>query len=454
MDSTYDDANQHSGRVTSDEQHAGRTLTADVCLVGLGYVGLPLAVEFDAAGHRVTGYDLDEDKVDALQRGVDTSGDLGNQTIAESEVRFTADPQSIGDAEYVVVAVPTPVDENDHPNLDFVEGAASMVGGQMSPGTTVVVESTVYPGATREVVVPALADASGLEFGEDFFVGYSPERMAPGDPDHGLRDVVKVVSGQNEAVLEDVASLYETVVDAGVHRAPAIEVAEAAKVVENIQRDVNIALVNELTMAFEHMDADIDSWAVLEAAGTKWNFHDYRPGLVGGHCIPVDPYFFTYQSKRNGFVPDLTLTGREVNESMPGHVSELTIKALNDSGKTLKDSRVLILGVAYKPDVADIRMSKVADVVSHLEEYGIDVAAMDPHVDAGTIRDAFGVEPVTDGSFSGFDGIILATPHREFEALSYAEVAERLNDDPVLIDVTGAVEAARVDGNGITYRRA
>ena len=453
MDSTYD-AERQAGRFRNDDQRGARSRTARICLVGLGYVGLPLAVSFDDAGHHVAGYDLDEEKIATLQRGIDTTGDVGDEAVAHSEVAYTADPTSIGGVDYAIITVPTPVDEHDHPNLDFVESAATMVGQWMSTGTTVVLESTVYPGATREVVVPALAEASGLEAGEEFFVGYSPERMTPGDPGHDLRNVVKIVSGQDDSVVEDVASLYETIVEAGVHRAPSIEVAEAAKVVENVQRDVNIALVNELAMAFEHMDVDLDTLAVLEAASTKWNFHDYRPGLVGGHCIPVDPYFFTYQSKRDGFVPRLTLTGRDVNESMPGHVSELTIKALNQAGKTLKHSRVLVLGVTYKPDVPDTRMSKVADVVVRLREYGIDVAAMDPYVGAGTIREEFDADPVADGSFDGFDGVVLATPHRQFRELDLASLAERLDDDPVLIDVTGAIDGDRADANGIAYRRA
>jgi len=451
MDTRFDGTEGRPGLLETGRRHGGPGSTARICLVGLGYVGLPLAVEFDAAGHRVTGFDLDEAKVGALARGIDTTGDLGDEAISSSDVGFSADPAAIEGADYVIIAVPTPIDENDQPDLGYVADAGRTVGRWMSPGTTVVLESTVYPGATREVLVPALAEASGLEPGEEFFVGYSPERLTPGDPRHGLRDVVKIVSGETDEVLEDVAALYETIVEAGVHRAPTIEVAEAAKIVENVQRDVNIALVNEFAMAFQRMADGLDWRAVLEAAGTKWNFHDYRPGLVGGHCIPVDPYFFTYQSKRAGFVPELTLAGRAVNESMPAHVATRTIKALNDHGKPLRGSRVLVLGLTYKPDVADTRMSKVASVVDGLREYDISVAGTDPYLDAATIREEFGIEPVPLGEFAGFDALLLATPHAAFRELDFASVASQMNESPVLVDVVASLDADRLAGSGLDY---
>ena len=447
MNSTLDEPRRQLASSKSDVRPDERTTR--VCVVGLGYVGLPLAVAFDRAGHHVTGFDTDAEKIDTLLGGVDTTGDVGNEAVAESEVAYTSDPYDIRSASFVVIAVPTPIDETNQPDMSFVEGAGRTVGRSLTPGTTVVLESTVYPGATREVLVPALSEASGLTPGEDFSVGYSPERATPGDPDHGREDVVKVVSGQDEAVLEAVAQLYETIVDAGVHRAPSIEVAEAAKVAENVQRDVNIALVNELTMAFERLD--VDTWAVLDAAGTKWNFHDYRPGLVGGHCIPVDPYFFTYQSQRDGFVPKLTLAGRSVNESMPAHVSELAIKALNASGKAPSDCRVAVLGVTYKPDVPDVRTSKVTDVVDRLREYDVSLFGMDPYVDDGTLREVFDLEPVPDGTLSGLDGAILATPHAEYRSLDFEGLAGELAEDAVFVDVTAAVDGDRLSRCGITY---
>ncbi|MXV64124.1 nucleotide sugar dehydrogenase [Natronorubrum sp. JWXQ-INN-674] len=436
---------------TFEHTEDGVAQTATVCVVGLGYVGLPLAVGFARSNYRVIGYDVDESTVERLRAGTDTTGDLSDEAVQDDDITYTTDAAEIRDADYVIIAVPTPIDGDEQPDLSYVESAATTVGSKMGPGTTVVLESTVYPGSTREVLVPALEDASDLAAGSDFFVGYSPERATPGDEEHGLADVVKVVSGQNEAVLEDVASLYESVVDAGVHRAPSIEVAEACKVVENTQRDLNIAFVNELSMALERLD--VDGQAVLEAAGTKWNFHDYRPGLVGGHCIPVDPYFLTYRSAREGFDPELMRTSRKVNESVPDYVAELTIKALNECHKTLRDSRVLVLGLAYKPGVGDIRSSKVTDVVDTLREYDIDVKGFDPFTDDDAVRESLGIDVQDRLSFEGFDAVLLATPHAEFEQLDLEAVASQLAADPALIDVTGALEEAPATEAGFVYRR-
>ncbi|MDQ2051481.1 nucleotide sugar dehydrogenase [Natronolimnohabitans sp. A-GB9] len=443
----------HSSDEGSASEHVddASAREATICVVGLGYVGLPLAVGFAQSNYRVVGYDVDESTVERLQSGVDTTGDLSDDVIQAGDVSYTTDATRIGDADYVVIAVPTPIDEDDRPDLSYVKSAATTVGAEMNPGTTVVLESTVYPGTTREVLVPALESASEMTAGEDFFVGYSPERATPGDEEHGLADVVKVVGAQNEKVLDDVATLYESVVDAGVHRAPSIEVAEASKVVENTQRDLNIAFVNELSMALERMD--IDAKAVLEAAGTKWNFHDYRPGLVGGHCIPVDPYFLAYRSSQAGYEPELVCASREVNESVPNHVAELTMKALNECHKTLRESRVLVLGLSYKPGVGDIRSSKVADVVDRLEEYDIDVAGFDPFADDETVRDAFGIEVQETLSFEGFDAVVLATPHAEFERLDLEAVAAELDSHPALIDVNGSFDDDTAREAGFVYRR-
>ncbi|ELY77352.1 nucleotide sugar dehydrogenase [Natrinema gari] len=439
------------GGTALEHSRTQSTNAATICVVGLGYVGLPLAVGFARSNYRVIGYDVDDVTVSRLQEGIDTTGDLSDDAIQDGDISYTTDATDIGAADYVIIAVPTPIDDDDRPDLGYVESAATTVGSKMGPGTTVVLESTVYPGTTRETLVPALEDASGLTAGTDFFVGYSPERATPGDADHGLEDVVKVVSAQTETVLEDVATLYESIVDAGVHRAPSIEVAEACKVVENAQRDLNIAFVNELTMALDTMD--IDGRAVLEAAGTKWNFHEYRPGLVGGHCIPVDPYFFAYRSAQEGFDPELMQTGRQVNESVPDHVAELTIKALNQCHKTLRESRVLVLGLAYKPDVGDIRSSKIGTVIDELQEYDIDVAGFDPFADDEAARESFGIEIQDRLSFEGFDAVVLATPHEEFDHLDLGTVADDLADEPALIDVTGAVDEDVAADAGLAYRR-
>ncbi|WP_306054397.1 nucleotide sugar dehydrogenase [Natronococcus wangiae] len=438
------------GDVLLEQSVEERVQDATVCVVGLGYVGLPLAVGFAQADYRVIGFDVDDSKVETLQNGVDTTGDLSDDDILDGDVTYTTDAAAIRDADYVLVTVPTPV-EDERPNLAFIESAAETLGEHVERGTTVVLESTVYPGVTREVFAPAIEDASGLEAGEDFFVGYSPERATPGDGEHSLENVVKVVSGQNETVREDVATLYESVVDAGVHRASSIEVAEACKVIENVQRDVNIALMNELSMVFEEMG--LDTHEVLEAAGTKWNFHDYRPGLVGGHCIPVDPYFFAHRAKKAGADPELILTGRKVNESMPGHVADLTVKALNDCHKTLRESRVLVLGLSYKRNVADIRSSKVANVIDQLQEFDVDIVGHDPHADGEAVERAFDIDVQESLSFENFDGVLLATPHAEFERIDLEEMATALNDDAALVDVAGVFDADDATEEGLVYRR-
>ena len=459
MNSTISDTekrtdDRYTGSRTGSDTNARHTdeetREATICVVGLGYVGLPLAVGFAQADYRVIGYDVDESTVERLRAGRDTTGDLGDDAVQNDELSYTTNPGAIANADYVIVAVPTPIDDDDSPDLSYVEAAARTVGSKLTAGTTVVLESTVYPGTTRDVLVPCLEEPSGLTAGEDFFVGYSPERATPGDADHGLEDVVKVVSGQTDAVLEDVAALYESVVDAGIHRAPSIEVAEASKVVENAQRDLNIAFVNELSIALDHMD--VDTQAVLEAAGTKWNFHDYRPGLVGGHCIPVDPYFLAHRSTQAGFEPELLLTGRTVNESMPDRVAELTIKALNRCHKTLCESRVLVLGLSYKPGVGDVRSSKVADVVDALAEYDVHVEGFDPFISNDVARESFALEVQERLSFEGFDAILLATPHAEFEHLDLEATASELAEDPALVDVTGALEEADAETAGFVYR--
>ncbi|KTG08392.1 nucleotide sugar dehydrogenase [Haloprofundus marisrubri] len=427
----------------------GRTET--ICVVGLGYVGLPLAVHFDRVDQQVIGYDIDDDKIGTLSEGVDTTGDLSDAVVADSDVEFTSDPATITDADYVIVTVPTPVDEMENPDLRFVESAGETVGEHMTPDTTVVLESTVFPGATRSVLAPALEEASGLTEGEEFFVAYSPERATPGDEKHGLRDVVKVVGADDPAVLEDVADLYECVVDAGVHRTSSLEAAEASKVVENVQRDLNIALMNELAVAFDRIG--INTQEVLDAAGTKWNFHDYSPGLVGGHCIPVDPFYFAYRSKMEGYVPELTLKARDVNRRMPEHVSELALKTLNDCGNVLGESRVVVLGLTYKPNVADIRTSKVDGVIDTMQEYGVDVLGFDPYADPEQTSQAFGIDVMDQPSFENADGIVLATPHDVFESLDLDAAREEMNDDPFLLDVCGELDAEEVVGHGFTYRR-
>ncbi|UPV76857.1 nucleotide sugar dehydrogenase (plasmid) [Halorussus limi] len=443
--------NENTDRTSVMDREEATPKSVPVCLVGLGYVGLPLAVEFDHAGQRVLGYDIDEERIERLRRGEDVTEEVGDAAIAESDVQFTADPAAIADAEYVCITVPTPVDEFQNPDFRYVEQAGHTVGEHLTPDTTVVLESTVYPGATRDVLVPALEAASGLAADEEFHVAYSPERTSPGDDDHGIREVVKVVGADDPDVREDVAALYESVVGAGVHRVSSIEAAEAAKCIENVQRDINIALVNELSIVFHQMG--LDTQEVLDAARTKWNFHDYSPGLVGGHCIPVDPFYFAYGSEMQGYTPKLTLKGREINEYMPKHVGEVTLKALNDAGKVLRESEVLVLGLAYKPNVADIRTSEVQGVIDVLREYDVDVAGYDPHADDDAMRDHFDIEVRESPSFEDADCVLVATAHDTFERLDLAAAADAAADDPVLMDVNGTFDAETAEDGGFVYRR-
>ncbi|WP_122088976.1 nucleotide sugar dehydrogenase [Halalkalicoccus subterraneus] len=425
--------------------------TKTVCIVGLGYVGLPLASAFDEEGLDVIGFDVDEEKIAELSEGRDPTGEIGDDVVSKSGIEFTTDPAPIERADYAIITVPTPVDSMKNPNLDFVESAGRTVGEHLSTGTTVVLESTVYPGVTRDVLGPAIEEASGLTQGEEFNMGYSPERLSPGT-DKSLREVKKIVSGDTDETLEDLAALYGTIIDAGLYHAETIEAAEAAKVLENIQRDVNIAVVNELALICDHMG--LDTQEVIDAASSKWNFHPYTPGLVGGHCIPVDPLFLVHGSERAGYSPKLILQAREVNEYMPKHTAELTLKALNKSGKVLQDSRLVVLGLAYKPNVGDLRTSEIGGVITTLAEYGIECDGYDPLAPDEKIRESFGIDPLSEMDFDGADGIVLATPHDEvLEEFDLRAAKEQLADDPVLVDVKGVLDQAEVEEVGYAYRK-
>ncbi|OYR39223.1 nucleotide sugar dehydrogenase [Halorubrum sp. Ib24] len=425
--------------------------SATVCVVGLGYVGVPLAVAFDEQGYDIVGYDIDPDRVAEFRNDRDPTEELGDDRIADSQIRFTDDPTAIRDADYVLITVPTPLDSGQNPELAFVRSAAETVAEHVSEDTTIVLESTVYPGVTRDTVAPIVEEGSGFTLGDEFHVGYSPERLSPGDQGRTLQEAVKIVSADTARSLEELAALYDSAVDAGVYRAPSIETAEAAKVLENVQRDLNIALMNEMAIICDHLG--LDTSEVIDAAATKWNFHDYSPGLVGGHCIPVDPLYLAHGSERAGFSPKLIFQGREVNEYMPKHVAEVTVKAFNAVGTVPRDARLLILGAAYKPNVGDIRTSEVKSLVAALGEYDVDCAVCDPVVDDEVIADAFGTETATLGSFDDFDGIVLATPHDAFADLDYERVAESLNSDPVFVDVDGVADRDEIGRAGYEYRR-
>ena len=421
-----------------------------VSIIGLGYVGLPVAVAFGKRS-RVIGFDIDTVRIEELRRGVDRTGEVEPADLAEADVRFTSDASALREADFHVVTVPTPIDETRQPDLRSLLGAARTVGRHLDPGDVVVFESTVYPGATEEVCVPVLEDASGLACGTDFTVGYSPERINPGDREHTLTRIPKIVAGQDEATLGIVASVYESVVTAGIHRAATIQVAEAAKIIENTQRDLNIALMNELAMLFARMD--IDTLDVLAAAGTKWNFLPFTPGLVGGHCIGVDPYYLAHKAAMLSYHPQVILAGRRVNDGMGIHVAGLAVKALVRRGAGAPGAVVTILGFTFKEDIADLRNTRVVDIVRELEDYGLIVQVHDPRADPQAASREHGVEIVTCEALRPADAVILAVPHAGFVERGWDGIIALLREaQGIVIDVKGVLDRA-LRPDGIELRR-
>ncbi len=397
-----------------------------VSIVGLGYVGLPLALAFGRV-MKTIGFDISKDKIAAYRKGFDPTGEMDDALFVRADkLAYTTDAAQIVEGDFVIVAVPTPVDHAHQPNLTPVIRATETVGRNLKPGAVVIFESTVYPGVSEDICVPILERESGLKCGVGFTVGYSPERVNPGDKVHTLERIVKIVSGQDADTLEQVATLYEMIIEAGVHRAPAIRVAEAAKVIENTQRDMNIALMNELSIIFDKLG--IDTLDVLEAAGTKWNFLPFRPGLVGGHCIGVDPYYLTYKAEMAGYHPDVILSGRQINDGMGRYIAEQTVRQMIDAGGVVKGARVLVLGLTFKEDCADLRNSRVIDVIRELESYGIDVLVHDPVADASEAKHEYGIELVTLEKISNVDAIVAAVAHRELVDTNveyFADFADR-----------------------------
>ena len=428
-------------------------LPSRVAVVGLGYVGLPLAVAF-AEHLPVVGFDVDSRRVAELREGYDRNGEVPADALARPNLHFTDDPECLREADFIVVTVPTPVDRAKRPDLSFLIGASELVGRALRPGDVVVYESTVYPGCTEEVCVPVLERESGLRAGVDFKVGYSPERINPGDPEHTLANVVKVVAGQDEETTELLARVYGLVVRAGIYKAPNIRTAEAAKVIENVQRDLNIALMNELAMLFHRLG--LDTQEVLRAARTKWNFLPFEPGLVGGHCIPVDPYYLTHKAQEVGYHPEVILAGRRINDSMGRYVAQETVKLLIQAGKAVRGSRVLVLGVAFKENVRDVRNSRVVDLVKELESYGCEVEVHDPLIPREVVE-GLGLRPVEDpfSSQERYDAVVLAVPHRVFRERPAQAVAALLNHTGpgVLVDVKGVLESfARAQATVLYWR--
>lgn len=405
-----------------------------LAVIGLGYVGLPIALEF-ARKIDVIGFDINEARVDLMRQSIDPSNELEAEDFEGCSIEYTANPDDLKDATFFVVAVPTPIDDSNLPNLTPLLSASKTVGKVLKKGDYVVFESTVYPGCTEEDCIPVLEAESGLKWKEDFMVGYSPERINPGDKVHTLQNVVKVVSGCCAHSLEEIAKTYELVVDAGVHRATSIKVAEAAKIIENTQRDVNIALVNELSIIFDKLG--INTYEVLEAAGTKWNFLKFFPGLVGGHCIGVDPYYLTHKAKQAGYHAKIINSGRFVNDSMGAYIGKKCVKKMIAQGKNMNEAKVLVMGATFKEDVSDIRNSKVIDVVNELKSFSVKVDLVDPHASSEEMEHEYGVG-LTNSTTNDYDAVIVAVNHEEYLGLTEADFKGMLKDGKgVFIDVKG-----------------
>ena len=422
-----------------------------IAVVGLGYVGFPLAVEFGKIRDTI-GFDLSEDKINSYKRFVDPTGELSGEAIRSAgKLTVTTDPGLIAEADYIIVAVPTPIDEARRPDFRPLTGASRTVGQNMKKGAIVVYESTVYPGATEEVCIPVLEEYSGLKWKQDFHVGYSPERINPGDREHTLTRITKVVSGDDEDTLNKVADLYASIITAGVYRASSIEVAEAAKVIENTQRDLNIALMNELTIIFNKMG--IDTSEVLEAAGTKWNFLPFRPGLVGGHCIGVDPYYLTYKADMLGYHPQVILSGRRINDGMGEYIAAQTVKQMINSGTPIKGSRVHVLGLTFKENVPDLRNSKVIDVINELKSFGIDICVHDPLAAPQEARHEYGVELSSWEDLPRADAIVMAVAHREFLHRPLSDYLSKLKENSCFIDVKAQFDKSELEAAGLKVWR-
>ncbi len=412
-----------------------------ICVVGLGYVGLPLAIEF-SKHFEVIGFDVDEKRIDELKNKVDRTNEISKEEIEQCKVVFTDDSSKIKECDFVIIAVPTPIDNDKKPDLSFVKNASKLVGENLSKSSIVVYEPTVYPGVTEEICVPILEESSGLKYKEDFKVGYSPERINPGDKEHTVDKIVKVISGCDEESLGKIEEVYSKIVKAGVFKAKDIKTAEAAKVIENIQRDLNIALVNELCLIFEKIG--INTKDVIEAAGTKWNFQKFYPGFVGGHCIGVDPYYLTYKAEEMGYVPKVILAGREINEYMALHVGKILIDKLK------KGSKVLVMGLTFKENVPDVRNSKALDLINHLKEHGIEVIGCEPLLSDDDVKDKFGVDNVKFDEVGKVDAVVVVNKHNDFKNISLEDLKQKM-DNPTLFDIKGMFDKEEAEKLGFDY---
>ena len=424
-----------------------------ISVVGLGYVGLPIAVELSEI-YDVIGFDINESKIDLYRRGIDPTLEVGNDVVAECGIDFTADHEKLKEARFHIIAVPTPVNDDHNPDLDPIISASRLAGRSLVPQSVVVFESTVYPGLTEEICIPILEKESGLTCGIDFKVGYSPERINPGDRERRLRMITKIVSGSDEEALDIIAEVYESIIDAGVYRAPSIKVAEAAKVIENSQRDINIAFVNELSIIFSRMG--IDTQEVLKAAGTKWNFLNFSPGLVGGHCIGVDPYYLTYKAAQLGYNSQVVLAGRRINDEMGRYVTRNVIREMIKAGLAVQDAKIAILGFTFKANCPDIRNTKVLDIYNELGEYGLTAAVHDPMCDYEEAKMIYDVECVHFGSVKDSDVIIIAVDHDSYKELDFEDFDRMFRDSSskkLLFDLKGILDRKKYEDSGYIYWR-
>jgi UDP-N-acetyl-D-galactosamine dehydrogenase len=424
----------------------GRASERKIAVVGLGYVGLPIAVAFGKR-QRVIGFDINKAKIAELQKGLDRTGEVSSADLKSTDIQYTFQPSDLKAADFIIVAVPTPINEALQPDLTALRKSSELIGANLSPGSIVVFESTVYPGATEEVCQPILEQASGMKCGVDFKLGYSPERINPGDKEHTLERIIKVVSAQDDASLEIVANTYELVVKAGIHRASSIKVAEAAKVIENTQRDLNIALMNELALIFHRLG--IDTKSVLDAAGTKWNFLKFFPGLVGGHCIGVDPYYLTAKAESVGYHPQVILAGRRINNGMGKFVAEQTMKLLSQLPRPVNDLKVAVLGLTFKENVPDLRNSKVPDIIQELREYGVQVLVHDPIAEPEEAVAEYGIHLQQWNDLKNVDGLVIAVAHRAYGEMGLQEILKplRSQQDGVVIDVKSLLDRAKLSSS-------
>lgn len=445
--------------MTLELYHKIKDKKENISVIGLGYVGMPLAIAF-AKKINVIGFDVNKEKIELYKQGIDVTNEVGNKALKETTALMTSDETKLKEAKFHIIAVPTPINDDKTPDLRPIIGASRVLGRNLTKGSIVVYESTVYPGVTEEVCITILEEESKLKCGVDFKVGYSPERINPGDKLHRLENITKVVSGMDEESLENIASIYELIIDAGVHRAESIKVAEAAKVIENSQRDINIAFINELSMIFNKME--IDTKAVLEASGTKWNFLKFYPGLVGGHCIGVDPYYLTHKAEQIGYHSQVILSGRRINDGMGKYVGESTVKNLIKANKQVKGAKVAILGMTFKEDCPDVRNSKVIDIINELKEYGINVFVADPIADENEVKREYGIELTKFENIKNMDAVIVAVGHKEYMELTlesikslYEEKPASLNseDKLVLVDVKGIFDRKEAQLKNYLYWR-